>query len=197
MKTIGVTGGIGSGKSEVCRLLEELGARVIGADEVARRLMHEDPELRAAIVEAFGPESYDAGGQLNRAHLAALVFNDRSRIEQLNALVHPRVASHFEEQKRLAERDGVDLLVKEAALIFESGAHHQLDAVVVVDAPLEERIRRVTLRDGVTREQVEARMRNQLAPEELRRRASHVIENHGDRTELRRQVEELYRRLVG
>lgn len=194
MNTIGITGGIGSGKSTVCRMLEDLGARVIYADAVAKRLMQEDPDVRAEIVAAFGPESYHADGTLNRPHLAAQVFAGEAQVARINGIVHPRVYADFERARARAESDGVPLLVKEAALIYESGGDRHLDAVVVVDAPRDERIRRVTERDGVTDEQVVARMGHQLPPEELRRRADHVIENHGDLAALREQVEAVFRR---
>lgn len=189
MKTLGVTGGIGSGKSEACRILEALGARVVYADDLAKRLMHEDPDLRRAIAEAFGPESYDAAGALDRAYLAQRVFGDPEAVARLNALVHPRVRAEMLGQIEQARHDGVELLVYEAALIFEAGADRHLDAVAVVDAPLETRIARVMARDNVPREAVLARMQHQLPAEELRRRADFLIDNSGDRAALRREVE--------
>lgn len=196
VRTLGVTGGIGSGKSTVCRLLEALGARVFYADEEAKRLMTEDPALRRAIVEAFGPESYLPDGRLNRAYLAEWVFHDPEALRRLNALVHPRVLEAFEQAREQAAREQVPLLVLEAALLFDSGADRLVDHVLVVDAPEAERIRRVVARDGVTPEQVRARMQHQLPPEELRRRADFVLENTGSLETLRKQVEALYRRLT-
>ncbi|GIV60608.1 dephospho-CoA kinase [Rhodocaloribacter litoris] len=197
VKTLGVTGGIGSGKTTVCRMLEALGARVFYADDEAKRIMAEDPAVRAELVDAFGPASYDAAGRLNRAYLAQQVFGDEANVARINAIVHPRVYAAFEQARRRAEADGVPLLVKEAALIFETGGDRHLDAVAVVDAPVEERIRRVAERDGATPGQVRARMAHQLPPEELRRRADFVIENDGDLAHLRRQVERLYRTMTG
>lgn len=189
MKTLGLTGGIGSGKTEAARFFEALGARVLLADDVAKRLMHEDAGLRRAIAEAFGPESYDASGALDRAHLARRVFGHPEELARLNALVHPRVRAEMLRQIEAARRDGVELLVYEAALIFEAGAEKHLDAVAVVEAPLEARIARVMARDGASREDVLARMGHQLPAEELRRRADFVIENDGDLDALRRAVE--------
>lgn len=196
VRTLGVTGGIGSGKSTVCRLLEALGARIFYADEVAKRLMVEDPGLRHAIVEAFGPQSYQPDGQLNRAYLAARVFHDPEALRQLNALVHPRVLAAFKQAREQAARERVPLLVLEAALLFESGADQLVDHVLVVDAPEAERIRRVVARDGMAPEQVRARMRHQLPPEVLRQRADFVIENTGSLEALRHQVATLYRQLT-
>ena len=159
--------------------------------------MEEDPEARAEIVAAFGPESYDAGGRLDRAYLAAKVFGDEANVARINAIVHPRVFAAFERARAQAERDGVALLVHEAALIFEAGGDRHLDAVAVVDAPEEARIRRVVARDEVTPEQVRARMGHQLPPDELRRRADYLIDNSGSPDDLREQVEQVYRAVVG
>lgn len=196
MTTLGVTGGIGSGKSAACAIFEDLGARVVYADAEAKRLMHEHPELRAAIADAFGAESYDASGALNRPYLANRVFGDEAQLAKLNALVHPRVREAFFELRDAAEAEGYDLFVYEAALIYESGADRVLDYVAVVDAPLETRIERVMARDGVPREAVLARMQHQMPADELRRRADFVIENDGDLAHLRAQVQTLYRELT-
>jgi len=195
--TLGVTGGIGSGKTMVCRMLEELGARVFYADDAAKKLMQDDPAARAEITAAFGPESYDADGRLNRSYLAGQVFSRDDRLHRLNAIVHPRVFRAFEQARVRAEQEGVPLLVHEAALLFEAGGDRHLDAVAVVDAPVAERIRRVVARDGVTPEQVQARMRHQLPAAELRRRADYVIENTGAPEALRTQIEHLYHVLIG
>lgn len=196
MKTLGVTGGIGSGKTAVCRLFEALGARVFYADAEAKRLMHDEADARAEIVAAFGPQSYDAAGNLDRAYLAGQVFGDAERLAQLNAIVHPRVRRRLVAAKEAAARDGVSLLVYEAALIYETGGEHYVDAVAVVDAPVETRIARVVARDGVTPEAVRARLQHQLPPEELRRRADYLIENTGTLEDLRRQVEAVYEALL-
>ena len=195
-KTLGVTGGIGSGKTAVCRVFEDLGARVFYADAEAKKLMEEDSEARAEIVAAFGPESYDAGGRLNRAYLAAQVFGDPAHVTRINAIVHPRVFAAFEQARAQAERDGVALLVHEAALIFEAGGNRHLDAVAVVDAPEDVRIRRVVARDDVAPEQVRARIDHQLPPDQLRRRADYLIDNTGPLEDLREQVERVYQAVV-
>lgn len=193
MRTLGITGGIGSGKSTVCRIFESLGARVFYADDEAKRLMHEHPAIRTELVEAFGRESYLDDGSLNRLHLADRVFHDEAALRRLNAIVHPRVFEAFEDARRRAEKDGAPLMIKEAAIMFESGGDAMVDAVAVVDAPVDVRIRRVVARDGTTEAAVRARMANQLPPEELRSRADFVIENHGSEDELREQVERVFR----
>lgn len=196
MKTLGVTGGIGSGKTTVCRMLEELGASVFYADDVAKRLMVDDEKVRDEIREAFGMESYRPDGTLNRPYIAQTIFEDSSLVDRINQIVHPRVFAAFEEERKKAERAGIPLLVQEAALIFETGADRHLDAVAVVDSPEETRVRRVVDRDGVTPDQVRARMAHQLPPDVLRTRADYVIVNEGPPELLRKEVENLYRTLV-
>jgi dephospho-CoA kinase len=196
VKTLGVTGGIGSGKTTVCRFLEEQGASVFYADIEAKRLMQEDPAVRAEIEAAFGPESYTADGALDRAYLAEQVFGDEAKLERLNAIVHPRVFASFEAAKERARGEGVALLVHEAALLFEAGGDAHVDATAVVDAPEADRIDRVTERDDVTADQVRARMQHQLPPAELRRRADYVIDNDGSLDDLRRKTIALYRAVV-
>ena len=193
MKRLGVTGGIGSGKTTVCRILEELGARVFYADDEAKRLLAEDASVRRGVIDLFGPESYLPDGAPNRRFLGRTAFADNALLDRLNALVHPRVLRLFEEAAQQAARDGVPLMVKEAALIFEAGAERQLDAVVAVEAPAQSRIERVCKRDGVSPGDVTARMARQADPSELRRRADFAIENDGDREQLRRKVEKLHR----
>lgn len=197
MTTLGVTGGIGSGKTTVCRLLEDRGAQVFYADDEAKRIMQDDAGARKAIADAFGEASYDDEGRLNRSYLAGRVFGDEEALTRLNAIVHPRVFAAFEQVRERAEREGVPLLVHEAALLFEAGGDEHVDAVAVVDAPEEARVRRVTTRDDVSPDQVRARMGHQLPPEELRQRADYVIDNSGSLEELRDQVEGLWKEFVG
>ena len=194
--TLGITGGIGSGKTEVCRMLESLGARVFYADVEAKRIMTDHPDVRREIIAEFGVDSYHFDGSLNRAYLAQHVFGDDGRVERINAIVHPRVAEAFARTKAIAHDEGIRLLVHEAALIFESGAHKRLDAVAVVHAPEAERIRRVIERDKVSAERVSARMKHQLSSDELLQRANLVIENTGTLEELRDRVAELYRTII-
>jgi len=190
--TLGVTGGIGSGKTTVCGFLEEKGARVFYADIEAKRLMQEEDAVRAALVEEFGEETYGDDGALNRAYLADRVFGDAERVGRLNAIVHPHVFEAFEATKERASDEGVDLLVHEAALLFEAGGDQHVDVTAAVVAPDADRIAWVTERDDVTPEQVQARMRHQLSQDELRRRADYVIENDGSLEDLRQKSVELY-----
>lgn len=198
MTTLGVTGGIGSGKSAlVSRLAEREGVRVVRADDVAKRIMAEHPGVRQRLVETFGPETYDAAGSLDRQHLAGRVFGDTEALAALNAIVHPAVREALLEEIEAARAEGVRLFVYEAALIFETGGDAVLDRVTVVDAPVETRVERVMARDHVDREAVLARMRHQIDPAEARRRADHVIENDGGLNDLHAAADALYHTLVG
>ena len=192
MTTLGVTGGIGSGKTTVCGFLEEQGARVFYADIEAKRLMQEDEAVRTAIVDEFGATAYREDGSLDREYLAERVFGHPDRLDRLNAIVHPRVFEAFSAAEERAAEEGVDLLVHEAALLFEAGGDAHVDVTAAVVAPDADRVARVAERDDVTPDQVRDRMGHQLPQEELRRRADHVIENDGSLNELRQKSVDLY-----
>ena len=192
MTTLGVTGGIGSGKTTVCGFLEEQGARVFYADIEAKRLMQEDPDVRAAIVDAFGEGAYGEDGVLDREYLADRVFGDAEQLERLNSIVHPHVFEAFAAAKERAEKDDLSLLVHEAALLFEAGGDAHVDVTAAVVAPDADRIAWVTERDEVTPEQVQARMQHQLPQDDLRTRADYVIENDGTLEDLRQKSVDLY-----
>ena len=189
-RTLGITGGIGSGKSAACHILRSLGASLFEADRVAKDLMEYSPPVREAILATFGTQSYTPA--LNRAWLAAQVFGNAEALARLNAIVHPRVRTAFAERREAAVRNREPLLVLAAALIFESGLDPMLDSVAVIDAPIPVRIRRVTARDKVTEEAVRARMRHQWPAAELKRRANYVIDNSGPLPMLRPQVVRLF-----
>lgn len=194
MKVLGVTGGIGSGKTTVCRMLETLGARAFYADIEAKKLMV-SPEVRAEIEAAFGTKSYDANGQLNRAYLAQHVFGDAKQLARINQIVHPRVFAALEAAIAQARTDGIPLFVYESALIFNGGSAGYLDATLVVDAPQATRIDRVTTRDQTTAEQVRARIQHQRSSDEMRQRADYVIDNNDSLETLHERVTRLYHHL--
>lgn len=158
MLKIGITGGIGSGKSTVAKIFEVLGIPVYYADDEARRIMNEDEHLREQIIQHFGPETY-TNGVLNRKLLASLVFDNPGRLERLNSLVHPVT---IRDSDRWMQQQTTPYALKEAALIFESGAASQLDYVIGVAAPDALRIHRTMQRDHITRDEVLARMRKQI-----------------------------------
>ncbi|HMO32628.1 MAG TPA: dephospho-CoA kinase [Lacibacter sp.] len=174
MLKIGLTGGIGSGKSTVARLFELLGIPVYRADAAAKRLMETDPALMRQIRDAFGEASY-SNGRLNRTFLAQSVFGDKSRLETLNNLVHPVTIADAE--KWFAAQKGPYVL-KEAALLFESGTAAGLDFIIGVEAPRPLRIRRTMLRDGVGAAAVEQRMQHQIDETIKMRLCDFVIRNN-------------------
>ena len=158
MMRIGLTGGIGSGKTTVAKVFEVLGIPVYYADDAAKKLMNEDEELKQKIKLQFG-ESVYTKGNLNKKQLADIVFNDPGKLDQLNALVHPAT---IKDAERWMQKQTTAYTLKEAALIFESGAQQNLDHVIGVTAPTPLRIQRTMQRDGITREEVIARMDKQM-----------------------------------
>ena len=191
MLRIGVTGGIGGGKSLVCNILEKMGVPVYYADQEARRLMNGRPELREGISRLLGPEAYRAG-ELDRQRVASMVFADPVLLDELNKLVHPAVHEDFYEWTRLQE--GKPVVAEEAALLFESGAYRMLDRNILVSAPEDLRLRRVMQRDGVGRQEVLQRMRRQMDEESKKELADEVILNDGHRL-LLPQVVAVYNKL--
>lgn len=189
---LGVTGGIGAGKTAACRVLAGCGAEVFYADDEAKALLLR-ADARAEVTAAFGTDAYRPDGSLDRSWLAARVFSDADALARLNGIVHPRVRAAFR-----ARVEGTDapMLVKEAAILFETGGERELDATLVVEAPRAVRIARVVARDGVAAQAVEARMARQMGDAERRARADYVVVNDGDARQLRRAVETLYRRLL-
>lgn len=192
MYHLGITGGIGSGKTTVCKIFETLGIPIYYADERAKHLMSHDPALVAGIIELFGIEAFLEPHILNRAHIAQVAFNDKEKLTQLNALVHPAVAK--DGMAWQAAQKDVPYTLKEAALLYESGSYRSLDKIIVVTAPLELRIQRVIARDGAKREDVEARISKQMPEEEKVKRADFVIYNDGQQA-LLPQVIGIHRRL--
>ena len=176
MKVIGITGGIGSGKTTTCQIFEQLGTAVYYADVRAKQLMAQDP-LKSKIIQAFGEKAYQ-NGQLDRSYLANEVFNSKERLSVLNGLVHPAVADDFDAW--LEENEKAPYVLKEAAILFESGAYQAVDYTVLVIAPEEVRINRVMERDAVTHDEVMQRMKNQWTQERKVKLADHIINNHGD-----------------
>jgi dephospho-CoA kinase len=170
---IGVTGGIGSGKSTVCRVFRALGIPVFAADEEARKIMESDPLVIEKINTIAGRDIYN-GGALNRAELAGIIFNDRKLLERVNGVVHPAVSESFYRWQKLQQSDYVIL---EAAILFESGSYKNVNRIITVIAPVEERIERVERRNNLTREQILERIRNQTDDEFKVSRSDFVIDN--------------------
>ncbi|MCK5067866.1 MAG: dephospho-CoA kinase [Bacteroidales bacterium] len=192
MFRVGLTGGIGSGKSLICSILEKLGVPVYYADAEAKRLMNSDPDLMTQIVELFGEQAYRQGS-LDRKYLAERLFGDAEMLSAMNRVVHPAVHEDFKRWTNLQKE--VPYVVEEAAILFESGAHGDLDYSVLAYAPVEIRISRVMDRDGTDRESVLKRMGHQLSEEEKKKLADHVIVNDGQQM-LLPQVIELHNKLL-
>ncbi len=171
---IGITGGIGSGKSTVARIFSLLGVPVYNADERAKWLMVHDENLISNIITQFGQDSY-IDGQLNRQYLAEKVFKDELLVEKLNTLVHPAVASDFADW---SSNYSSGYVLKEAALLFETGSYNELDATILVVSPLEIRVKRIEERDPQrSREQIENIISRQIAIDEALSLADYVIDN--------------------
>lgn len=199
MFRVGLTGGIGSGKSTIAAVFEVLGIPVSNADKEARRVMNEDPELREAIIQHFGAEAYmdgngGSGGVLNRKYLAAQVFTDPTRLELLNSLVHPATIRDGQKWIR-ALGDRFPYAIREAAIIFETSAAAHLDFIVGVYAPATLRIHRTMQRDKITREEVLQRMKNQI-DEEIKMRLCDAVIINDDQHAVLPQVLELHQRLL-
>ncbi|MFN8315203.1 MAG: dephospho-CoA kinase [Chitinophagales bacterium] len=178
MIKVGITGGIGSGKTTVCEIFERLGVPVYYADKQAKYLMETDKKLREAIRQLFGDEAFDAENNLNRAFIAGIVFKDEEKLLALNALVHPAVKADYDSWNAILARKEYPYSLKEAALLVESGSYKDLDKLIVVSAPLEDRIKRVMARDNISEEQVKARIDAQLPESEKVKLADYVIDNN-------------------
>ena len=173
---VGVTGGIGSGKSTICKIFQTLSIPIYEADLRAKQLMTRDPVLVEAIKANFGESAYFPDGKLDRMYLAKEIFSDEEKIKIMNSLVHPRVKADFEHWKN--HHFSSAYVIREAALIFESGSYKDLDTVITVTAPIQERIRRILLRDEHrTREQIEQIIKNQWSEEEKIKKSDFVIHN--------------------
>jgi dephospho-CoA kinase len=192
MLKIGITGGIGSGKTTVANLFAGLGVPVFFADSETRMLQHTDAQLRADLIAAFGAQTYQADGTLNRTYLAQLVFADKAALQKINSIVHPAVARHFAAWCKAHHAHAY--ILKEAAILFESGSHTALDGVIVVTAPEPMRIERVMQRDGVPAEEVRKRMANQWPETEKLKRANWIVYNDG--RALEPQVEALHEAIL-
>ena len=171
---IGLTGGIGSGKSVVAKIFATIGIPVFNADEAAKRIMQTSPAIKTKLIELFGTDIYNAHG-FDKEKLAAIVFNDPYQLQLLNAIVHPVT---IQAAKDWAAKQNSLYVIKEAALIFESGAADGLFKVIGVTAPLSLRTYRVMQRDGITKDQVDARMRNQISDTIKMRLCDYVIDNN-------------------
>ncbi len=187
---VGLTGGIGSGKTLVSSYFEALGVPVYVSDIEAKKLMETDKETVAAIKKIFGEDSY-SNQRLNRKFIASQVFTDKHKLNELNAIVHPVVAKHF---KTWYSKQKFDFVIKESAILFETGGEKQCDVIILVTAPLQTRISRVIQRDNTTEEEVKLRIKNQWDDEVKISRSDYVVTNI-DKVATKNKVKELYQLL--
>lgn len=192
---VGLTGGMGSGKSTASGMFQRLGAEVIDADALCRELMEPEQPAWREIVETFGPEILQPDQRLDRKKLAERVFSNPGDRRRLEAILHPRV---FEEERRrfeaIADKNPGAVVILDAALLIESGNYRKVDQVVVVTCPEEEQVRRLLARGGFDETEIRRRLACQMPAQEKIRYANHVIQNDSTLEHLEQQVNSLYRR---
>lgn len=191
MLKIGVTGGIGSGKTTVCKIFDTLSIPVYYADDRAKQLMMQNQDLIKKIISVFGKNSYFENGELNRKYIAGIAFHNKTKLEKLNKIVHPAVKKDFENWSR---SQIAPYIIKEAALLFEAGSYKDLDYNILVSAPLEIRIKRVMMRDNIDQNSILDRVKNQLPEEKKLKLADFIIVNDGKHS-LIQQVFDLDKKL--
>lgn len=196
MRTIGLTGGIASGKTSVARLLERLGAAVVDADQLSREVVQPGQEALGAIVAAFGSGVLNQDGTLNRAALARIVFGDPQARRTLESITHPAIKRLAQEKLARLEQAGVETAFYVAPLLFEAGSAAGYSEIWVVYLDRETQLERLMARDGLDREQALARIASQMPMEEKRRLGQLVIDNGGTREELEAQVLRIWRREI-
>lgn len=189
MLKIGITGGIGSGKSTICNMFRNLGVPIFSSDDEGRRILNEDEEVKRELIQLYGKDLYQADGTVDRPRLATLIFSDPKAMDQVVALVHPKVQEKYDAWCH--KHESKPYTIKEAAILFESGYYHDLHKIINVFAPKEVRIERVIKRDKSIKEEVLKRMRFQYSDEERNRLADFIIMNE-DREGLLPQIMELH-----
>ena len=190
-KIIGLTGGIGSGKKTIANYFAEKGIPVYIADDEARKIT-ESPEILQSIRALFGDEVFNSE-KLDRVKVSQIVFNDTDKLKLLNEIIHPAVKKHF--KNWVLQHSNFDFIVYETAILFESGSYKQCDVVISVIAPIETRIKRVMIRDSVSREEVLNRIKNQLSDEDLIKKSDFIIENNTIE-ETKHQVDKILKKIT-
>lgn len=173
MKIIGLTGGIGSGKTTVANMFSKLGVPIYIADAEAKKLTNSSKLIRRKLIELLGEDAYSQGN-LNRKYVADKIFNDKDLLEAVNKIIHPEVAAHF---KTWAAKQKTPYIIQEAAILFENGSYRNFDKIILVTAPKELRISRVAERDNASGAEIEQRMNNQWSDEKKAKLADFIIEN--------------------
>ena len=193
MKVLGITGGIGAGKSSVTRIFADLGADIIDADKIAREILEPEKEGYFQVIETFGKEVLGGDGTINRKALAKIAFASKESISKLNNITHPLV---FKEMKKRIKKTDKALVCLDVPLLFSCDFPIGCDKTLAVIANEEERIKRVMVRDGMTREMIVARISKQLPDNVLIEKADFYIDNNGDEPSLRAKVEEIYQKVM-
>ena len=171
---VGLTGGIGSGKSTVAKLFEVMGVPVYNSDTRAKEMYYK-PEVKKQVIDLFGSEAYNSEGKLNPTHVAKIIFNDSSKLQKINDIIHPEVEKDFKEF--LKNNSSHKIVIQESALVFETNIYKKLDKIILVTSPMEFKIARVIARDGMSAEEVEKRIKHQLPDEEKIPISDFVIKN--------------------
>ena len=198
MLRVGLTGSIAVGKSHVCEVFRELGCHVLDADQTAREVVKPGTKGLSRIVEAFGNGVLQASGELDRKKLGAMVFADKDKLERLNAIVHPLVIEAQDEWIRgVEDRDPNGIAIIDAALMIESGGYKRFEKLIVVWCEPDIQLQRLMKRDGLSKEDAEARIRAQMPQEEKKRFADHLIDTSAGFDETREQVKKVYAELKG
>ena len=185
MKIVGLTGGIGSGKTTVAKQFMALGIPVYIADEEAKKLMNTSKIIQRKLIQLFGNEAY-TGSNLNKPFIANIIFNDKTFLQKMNAIVHPKVANHF---KKWVSKQKAPYIIKEVAILFENDGYKQCDYVITVTAPLEIRMERLMKRDETTKEKIEAIIKNQWTDAEKIKLSNFIITNTALENTIKQVVE--------
>lgn len=196
MISVGITGGIGSGKSTVAKIWETLGARVVYADDLAKELMRTDSELKKKLTKTFGEDTFNSDGSLNKPYLIKEAFH-KNRVDELNAIVHPAIREEAHKLIKQATKDDIKLFAYEAAILLNEGRPNYLDKIVLVTSDRKTRLKRVSERDSVNASDVAARMAKQPDFSSLTHLVDYTIENNGTLDELRQAATQLYNTLIG
>lgn len=195
MITIGLTGGIGSGKTTVANYFIELGVPVYFADNEAKELMNTSKKIKKKLIAQFGEEAYK-DGKLNRAYLAAIVFNDKNKLNIINKIVHPEVVKHFSIWvKQQSQNIKNDYVIQENAILFENGSASKFNYIITVTAPVDIRINRILKRDSITKDAILSRMDNQWSDNEKVKLSDFVI-NNINLIDTKKQVKKLHKKLL-
>ena len=192
MLKIGLTGGIGTGKTAVANIFSDLGIPIYNSDLSAKKLMNSNKNLGKLIIQSFGNESFK-DGHLNKNYLSELVFNSKKSLDKLNSIVHPFVAEDF---NSWVEEQDAKYIIKEAAILIESGAYKQMDKIILVTCSLSIRIKRVLARDRSLKEDVLKRINNQMSDKEKIKYSDYILENDLSVLDLKNQVETLHPKLL-